>query len=168
MGCLDKTRTEFISPCKELGFCPPYLWDKIDRHEPLLVYRMCRGHLTSGDLPCTLSHIKTYINTICPRYHSSNVLLAELTPREMYLLFLIKIQSSFSFSPPTTFTTHHVCDVIMQQIRHRLLCDGMHVILSNRCALARVMFAAATRDRQIWKIFFQRLKYKMWKSNKHF
>ena len=49
MGCLDITWREFISQCKDLVFCPPYLWGKIDS-QLLLWMGKCRHHLILQDL----------------------------------------------------------------------------------------------------------------------
>ena len=49
VGCLDIMWREFISQCKDLVFCPPYLWGKIDS-QLLLPMGKCRHHLILQDL----------------------------------------------------------------------------------------------------------------------
>ena len=47
-----------------------------------------------------------------------------------------------------------LCDVMMLQIHHRLLCDFMNAILSNRCSLPRVTPLAAIKHQQFQKKIF--------------
>ena len=62
VGCLDITWRKFISQCKDLAFCPHYLWGKIDS-QLLLRMGKCCHHLISRDLIWIMIVVWNYLPT---------------------------------------------------------------------------------------------------------
>ena len=123
--------------CKDLVFCPPYLWSKIDSQlRPLM--EKWRHHLISRDLIWIKIVVRNYLQT-------DNVIILVIRFAVFINCILIEIiiqlnsQIGFRQSPNPRLkhllSNCGLCDVIMQQYRHKWLSEVMNVVHSNRFML---------------------------------
>ena len=144
---------EFISQCKYLVFCPPYLWGKI---ESQLLLRMgkCRHHLISQDL--------IWINIVVWNYlHTESMI--NLAIRLAVFINCISIEiiiqwnsliAYFRWTPNPhlkhLLSNHRPCDVMMQQISG-FVTSWMWCIATVVCCPCKVPPSAAIRPDNLQK-----------------